>query len=335
VNKGLDEVVCFKKTNAIGKLNGNSNRDGGGKGMHALKLKLKDISRDPEIQIRQSMRDEAVTRYVESFDKLPPIIVFKTKDALLLCDGFHRIAAAERLGKDCINAEVMEGSRQDAIERAIISNNKNGEPLTLEERDEGIRRIKEMHPSWSLRRIGECTGVNHVAVKRVLDIEHVKSVAGAATAVSASHYREIAAAPRECWKTMVETVSKGHLSVDDTANIVRAFKARKAADGTEANGSFEDALSDAIRISIGSDPVADEGEERPVPNFLPSTTSRSLRDLGKLANVGVDAIVGATDFSTRRIWMKQLPSNICFLQDLVERLDHPFSEIPLHAANRQ
>ena len=102
----------------------------------ASALTISEIVIDPTIQIRRGNHEQTVRRYEESFDKLPPIDVFKTPDeGYLLADGFHRVAAAQRLGKRQIDAVVHRGSRDDALEFAVVSNTKNADPLSEEERD--------------------------------------------------------------------------------------------------------------------------------------------------------------------------------------------------------
>jgi len=298
--------------------------------MRTVAVKLETIIRDPEIQIRSVVRANAIAKYAESFDRLPPIVLFRTKEGLLLCDGFHRLAAAEQLGKDKINAQVIEGTRSEAIEHAIICNSKHGEPLTLEERDEAIRRLKAIHPGWSLRKIADHVGVSHIAVKRVLDVEQVRTATGPAVAVSPSHFREIAGAPRDCWKPLVDTVSREKLSVDDTASIVRALRAHEDSDSASTQPAA--LLSDLINNYLGTEQSPAEPEPSGV-NLLPSTTSRALRDLAKLAKHGVDSLVNSTDFFTRGIWQKQLPGNIAFLQNLAQRLEHPFSDLPMRSVS--
>ncbi len=56
-----------------------------------------------------------VERYTEMLEALPPVVVFDTEEGLLLADGYHRVAAARRLGRKTVEAEVRTGSRHDAL----------------------------------------------------------------------------------------------------------------------------------------------------------------------------------------------------------------------------
>src|SRR3989442_10872953 len=104
------------------------------------KIAIKEIEIDTTIQIRRGNHEPTIRRYEESFEKLPPVDVFRTPEGDLLADGFHRVAAAERLGKREIQATIHKGTREAALEFAVTANMKNADPLSPEERDDGIRR---------------------------------------------------------------------------------------------------------------------------------------------------------------------------------------------------
>lgn len=78
---------------------------------------------------------------VERYEEEPgddPVVVFRTPEGLLLADGYHRVAAAQRRGETTIEADVREGSRRDALAYAIeVGAAQRG--LT---RDEALERIK-------------------------------------------------------------------------------------------------------------------------------------------------------------------------------------------------
>ena len=69
---------------------------------------------DPEAHLDPAR----VERYAQMLDILPPVVVFGTKEGLLLADGYHRVAAARRLGLETVEGEVRLGSRRDALRYA-------------------------------------------------------------------------------------------------------------------------------------------------------------------------------------------------------------------------
>jgi ParB-like chromosome segregation protein Spo0J len=80
-------------------------------------LKIADIRAiDPE----GHLDPKRVEHYRHSIDQLPPVVVFATDEGLLLADGYHRLAAAQKEGRDTIEAEVRTGSRHEALEYAVV-----------------------------------------------------------------------------------------------------------------------------------------------------------------------------------------------------------------------
>jgi hypothetical protein len=61
---------------------------------------------------------ERVERFTIVLDELSPVVVFDTPEGLLLADGYHRVRAAERLGRVTVEADVRRGSRSDALRYA-------------------------------------------------------------------------------------------------------------------------------------------------------------------------------------------------------------------------
>lgn len=72
---------------------------------------LANVPTDPEAHLDAAR----VERYAEVLDALPPVIIFDTREGLLLADGYHRVAAARRRGWVMVEAEVRPGSRRDAL----------------------------------------------------------------------------------------------------------------------------------------------------------------------------------------------------------------------------
>jgi hypothetical protein len=105
-----------------------------------VKLPLAEISRDG-IQLRVGINAETVKDYMENFDSLPPITVFHITDdseQFVLVDGFHRVAAAELLGLEEIEAEVKEGSYRDALIYACGANASHGLRRTREDKENTV-----------------------------------------------------------------------------------------------------------------------------------------------------------------------------------------------------
>jgi len=74
---------------------------------------------DTPVDPRAHLDASKVGRYAAILDQLPPVVVFKTERGLLLVDGYHRVAAAQALGRTTVAADVTVGSRSDALRYAI------------------------------------------------------------------------------------------------------------------------------------------------------------------------------------------------------------------------
>ena len=95
-------------------------------------LNLQAIIIDKGTQSRAQISEETVTDYAEAMsagDTFPPITVYHDGVDYYLADGFHRLHAAQRLGRASIQAEVKTGTLRDAILFSLGAN-----------RDHGLRR---------------------------------------------------------------------------------------------------------------------------------------------------------------------------------------------------
>jgi hypothetical protein len=189
-----------------------------------MKIPVDSITVDPSIQIRQRLHEDAVLRYMDAFDELPPVVVFETSEGRLLSDGMHRIAAANRLGRWDIEAEIRKGTRADAEEHAITANTKNAMPLTAGERDEGIRRLKARGDG--LDTIAKKMSLPLYTIERVIGGQQVKAeLEGRVTRPlpSRSHYEELARVPEDIREPVaLAAAEQGWNSVQlrDVAKIV-------------------------------------------------------------------------------------------------------------------
>ena len=193
---------------------------------------IKDIVIDPAIQIRRGNHEDTVRRYEDSFDKLPPVEVFKTAEGLLLSNGFQRVAAASRLGRKEIDAVVRKGTREDALELAVIANMKNADPLTTDERDEGIRRLKQLHREWANSKIAQIMSVSEGTVRKVFQADLVaraliSSRRGDEIAKKPSILAEIAGAPRAAWEPLAGAAIDRGWTRDETRLAVQNLRSER------------------------------------------------------------------------------------------------------------
>jgi hypothetical protein len=84
-----------------------------------VEVTLADLLQGPIEDSRPHLDLELVDYYLEHLDEAPPVTVFDTGEGLLLADGYHRVAAAQRLGRTAIRAEVRQGNRSGALRFAV------------------------------------------------------------------------------------------------------------------------------------------------------------------------------------------------------------------------
>lgn len=285
------------------------------------KLTIREIKVDPTVQIRRGNREDTVRRYMEAFEELPPVTVFKSPEGLLLADGFHRMAAAQRLGLREIEAEVRKGTREDALEYAVIANTKNADPLNEEERNDGIRRLKQLHPDWSNREIARRMSISPSTVGDVLRADAVGREVYTGTHLNHSVLREIARAPKENWQPLADAAAKRDWSRDTTA------LARQNLEDPKIPKEHKEKLlrgkaDPVLRTPSGELAVPTEVVSRRIreeaANDAILTFQQALQVLAKARLFKPEAILDPADRDTLDYWVKELPGDIQFLQNVFD-----------------
>lgn len=128
-------------------------------------LLLDDLVLDPNLNLRDRLDPETVERYVEAWDRMPPITVFEVDGRWLVADGFHRHAAAVTLGRRAIPAEIRVGSFDEALDFVSGANLHHGLPLTRAERRRAVELKLRLHHERSDRHLSEelCVGRELIA----------------------------------------------------------------------------------------------------------------------------------------------------------------------------
>jgi hypothetical protein len=98
------------------------------------------LLRSPTYQIRSKLDSGTVARYVnrwetmgQGLDAFPPVKVALVQGALVLVDGFHRLAAAQQAGLTEVSAVVVSATDQEARWMAAEANLSHGLPLSRKE----------------------------------------------------------------------------------------------------------------------------------------------------------------------------------------------------------
>lgn len=131
--------------------------------------KLEQITIDTAIQLKaRDIDSHTVGAYIEAISggaKLPPVVIYFDGQCHWLADGFHRVSAYRFLGVTEIDADVRDGTRQDALVFAAISNVANGRPMNQAEKREAGERLLKL-TSWSDVEIARRLAVGKSSVQR-------------------------------------------------------------------------------------------------------------------------------------------------------------------------
>ncbi len=116
-------------------------------------LHLSQIVVDEQIQVRvDGLDEERVDQYtivVENGGEMEPIIVFQDAHGdYLLADGFHRVAAYRRAGRDMIKARVSKGGYEAAYEFAENANLEHGLAYSNEDKRNILKRRITQGRTW-------------------------------------------------------------------------------------------------------------------------------------------------------------------------------------------
>src|SRR5262249_41171412 len=133
-----------------------------------------DLSRikDAGAQMRAEMRPETVSAYAGAMlngADFPPVIVFQDGSDYWLGDGYHRVAAARKIERETIEAEIREGTARDAILCGIGANATHGLQRTQADKRRAVERLLSdlEWARWSDRKIGEAAKVDHKTVAKI------------------------------------------------------------------------------------------------------------------------------------------------------------------------
>lgn len=135
-------------------------------------LLLSVIRTDGGTQARVSLSQSVVNEYADAIkdgDKFPPVAVFYDGAEHWLADGFHRYFAHKTLDISKINAEIHEGTKDDAILFSFQANKHRGLRMGTEDLKSIILRMTH-HPiwkEWTNAAIASHIGVSGVTVGRI------------------------------------------------------------------------------------------------------------------------------------------------------------------------
>ena len=143
-------------------------------------LPLDAIRLDGGTQPRASIDPETVREYAERMragDHFPPVQVYFDGTDHWLSDGFHRVKAAREAGLAAIQADVWEGTRDDAFWMSLGANKAHGLPRTNADKARVVKAALQARPGMSDSQIAEHCGVSDKTVaKHRADLEATSEI---------------------------------------------------------------------------------------------------------------------------------------------------------------
>lgn len=138
-----------------------------------MSLHIDQIRRDGGTQSRAAINEATVAEYAEAMlDPIrvfPPVIVYHDGRDYWLADGFHRLAAWERIGRTDIPTDIRQGTRRDAILHSVAANSTHGLRRTNEDKRRAVMTLLDdaEWSQWSDGKIADRCGVSQPFVSSI------------------------------------------------------------------------------------------------------------------------------------------------------------------------
>ena len=132
-------------------------------------LPLDNIRLDGGTQPRVQINWDVVHEYAERMragDHFPPVDAYFDGKDHWPSDGFHRIHAAREAEKPTVQAQVCEGTLDDALWISLGSNKNHGLRRSNEDKVHSVEQALRTRPHLSDRAIAEHVGVSHEMVRK-------------------------------------------------------------------------------------------------------------------------------------------------------------------------
>ena len=228
-------------------------------------IDLDDLVLDPALNLRDKLDEDTVNRYMDAWNRLPPVTVYDVDGRLLLADGFHRHAAAVTLGKKSIQAEILQGTFAEALDYVAGANLFHGLPLTRTERRRAIEIRLRLHHDRSDRHLAEEMSVGRELVAKIRrQLVESKQIPAGTTRLGADG-KTYPALPKDPG----ERLPKGKVNQPDPVNEPRGRKGAAWDDSIDPMPPVKQAPGGMAPWEDGSDAKA-IAQAPPVPVAAPT-----------------------------------------------------------------
>ncbi len=133
------------------------------------KVNIADLRLDNSIWPRNTLDEEAIERYRDCLQELPPIVV--DKETMTVLDGRHRVEAYRREGLETISVRYEDCPPYLFLARAYALNAKHGLPVDNKVRDQiivGLSQGKDGYDPMAEEEIAQKMGLSQQRVSQVI-----------------------------------------------------------------------------------------------------------------------------------------------------------------------
>ncbi|MBA7701074.1 hypothetical protein ES703_109805 [subsurface metagenome] len=133
------------------------------------RVKIADLKLDSSIWPRHTLDEEAIERYRDCLDELPPIRV--DRETMSVLDGRHRVEAHKREGLETISVKYDGCPPHLFLARSYALNARHGLPVDNETRDQiivDLRQGKDGYDPMAEEDIAQVMGISFQRVSQVL-----------------------------------------------------------------------------------------------------------------------------------------------------------------------
>jgi len=135
-----------------------------------MQIQLSQIRTDGGTQPRAQLDGVTVSEYAEAMERgadFPPVKVMHDGENYWLYDGFHRVKAAQQIGCEQIDADVEQGTKEDAQWASLAANKRHGLRRSQADKRRAIKRaLKGWGTDKSDREIARHVGCSQPTVSK-------------------------------------------------------------------------------------------------------------------------------------------------------------------------
>jgi len=133
------------------------------------KANIDDLNLDNSVWPRNALDEEAIERYRDCLDDLPPVVV--DRETMTVIDGWHRVEAHKREGTEIISVKYDSCAPRLFLAKAYALNARHGLPVDNEIRDQiivDLNQGKDGYDPIGEEAIAQILGVSQQRVSQVL-----------------------------------------------------------------------------------------------------------------------------------------------------------------------